>query len=281
MWTGNLSSILSSGGPPGPQLQKINALLHEEPYQTIAYAVYWSCFLMIFPPVAGIAMMWIFLFEILRYYCFTSPKLPLWLQSSRCSRIEPKKLLASSSPVELAVLITGCDTGFGKELAIRLASQLGFTVFAGCYGKESCKEASFVDEPFIIPIHMDVTNQKHVDSAYEEVTKWLGLKKQRYFHALINNAGIGKMGYIDWCKMSDYEICMEGKLKSVTHVQTGRGFIILEYRTVFHFTTVLLLSSSLRSLCAFNNNDKSELLCPNPYNENFFTNLQTAGCRRF
>ena len=38
-------------------------------------------------------------------------------------------------PRNKAVLITGCDTGFGHELA-HFLHQLGFTVFAGCLNSE-------------------------------------------------------------------------------------------------------------------------------------------------
>ena len=38
---------------------------------------------------------------------------------------------------EQAVVVTGCDTGFGHDFALTLA-EAGFTVFAGCLREESC-----------------------------------------------------------------------------------------------------------------------------------------------
>jgi hypothetical protein len=202
MLTGHVSRFLS--GPPGPELQKLNALLHQEPYSSIAYCFYWSVVLLCGAPIAGISLMWIFCYEMSRHY--------VWQRR----RIEPKK----NNKVELAVVITGCDSGFGKELVFRLAAE-GFVVFAGCLKEESTK-AFAVGEPLIRPLVLDVTSDKQVQEASQTVQKWLSsssaadddpnnVVKQRYLHAVVNNAGVGKTGYIDWTKLSDYEFCMEGE----------------------------------------------------------------------
>ena len=49
--------------------------------------------------------------------------------------IAPKEL----ENVELAVVITGCDTGFGKDLAFTLGEN-GFKIFAACLFKESFQQ---------------------------------------------------------------------------------------------------------------------------------------------
>ena len=41
------------------------------------------------------------------------------------------KVVPISEKRELAVCITGCDSGFGKDVALALAKK-GYTVFAGC-----------------------------------------------------------------------------------------------------------------------------------------------------
>jgi hypothetical protein len=35
-------------------------------------------------------------------------------------------------------------------------------------------------------------------------------KRTRLLHAIVNNAGVGKIGQVDWLTMDDYRICMEG-----------------------------------------------------------------------
>jgi hypothetical protein len=200
MFTLHLSRYLS--GPPGPEIQKLNALLHQEPYATIAYAFYWSLVLTVGAPLVGIGLLWMSVYELICQFCWNR------------RRIEPKKELQQSNK-ELAVVITGCDSGFGKELVFRLAAE-GFVVFAGCLKEESKKQ--FACEPLIHPLVLDVTSDEHVQEAFQMIQKWLNhhdttekKQHQRYLHALVNNAGIGKSGFIDWSELSDYRICMEGE----------------------------------------------------------------------
>lgn len=62
------------------------------------------------------------------------------------------------------ILITGCDTGFGRLLAIR-ASRHGFIVFAGCLTEEGAKslkvEAGTVKGELHTPL-LDVTKDESV-----------------------------------------------------------------------------------------------------------------------
>jgi hypothetical protein len=212
MLTGHLSRFLS--GPPGPELQKLNALLHQEPYSSMAYCVYWSVVLLLGAPLAGISLLWMFGYELIRQY--------VWKRR----RIEPNN---HKKKMSLAVVITGCDTGFGKEMVFRLAAE-GFVVFAGCLKEESTEAFApgavvVGGEPLLIhPLVLDVTNDKQVQEASQTVQKWLSgaaaaaddpnnVNGKRYLHAVINNAGVGKTGYIDWTKLSDYEFCMEGEFR--------------------------------------------------------------------
>jgi NAD(P)-dependent dehydrogenase (short-subunit alcohol dehydrogenase family) len=208
MLTGHVSRFLS--GPPGPELQKLNALLHQEPYSSIAYCVYWSVVLLVGAPLAGISLMWMFCYEMSRQY--------VWKRR----RIEPKKKNNNNTVASslLAVVVTGCDSGFGKELVFRLAAE-GFVVFAGCLEEESTKAFASAGEPLIQPLLLDVTSDNDVQEASQTVQKWLSgggtdpnnkNNVKRYLHAVVNNAGVAKCGYIDWTKLSDYEFCMEGEV---------------------------------------------------------------------
>lgn len=199
MFTLHLSRFLS--GPPGPEMQKLNAFLHKEPYAKISHSVYW-CFVLCFgAPLFGISLIWKLIYELFCYFCW-HPR-----------RIEPKK-----QGLELAIVITGCDSGFGNELVFRLAAE-GFIVFAGCLKKESFSK--FSCEPLIQPLVMDVTSDEQVNEAFQAVQKWLNCgasspeetkpQKKRYLHALVNNAGAGRLGYIDWAELSDFYFCMEGE----------------------------------------------------------------------
>ncbi|CAF3759876.1 unnamed protein product [Adineta steineri] len=90
------------------------------------------------------------------------------------------------------VLISGCDTGFGYQLAIELDKQ-GFNILAGVYSRDNIRslhnKLSFNAAVF----HLDITNQNSIDTAFDIVTK-----KTKVLHALINNAGINDGYFIDW-----------------------------------------------------------------------------------
>jgi NAD(P)-dependent dehydrogenase (short-subunit alcohol dehydrogenase family) len=125
----------------------------------------------------------------------------------------------------MAVVITGCDGGFGKELAI-WACEAGYTVFAGCLDAQKCKDlADLPGSERLMVVQMDVTSDEQVKKVVKTVEEWLqhrptndasqlesecqrGIK--RVLHALVNNAGVGRGGYIDWTKgLTMEKTCME------------------------------------------------------------------------
>ncbi|CAF3151820.1 unnamed protein product [Rotaria sp. Silwood2] len=90
------------------------------------------------------------------------------------------------------VLISGCDTGFGHGLAIELDKQ-GFNVFAGVLVPDSVALLKDKLSPKATVFRLDITKQEDIDAAFELVNE-----KTKVLHALVNNAGIGIGGYIDW-----------------------------------------------------------------------------------
>ncbi|KAK7880765.1 hypothetical protein WMY93_032578, partial [Mugilogobius chulae] len=83
---------------------------------------------------------------------------------------------------------TGCDTGFGHALALRLA-RLGVQVFAGVLDPKGPGAQSLTkQEPERITVlHMDVTDPEHIARVKEQVKKQLGDKG---LWGLVNNAGL-------------------------------------------------------------------------------------------
>ncbi|XP_072235186.1 D-beta-hydroxybutyrate dehydrogenase, mitochondrial isoform X2 [Leuresthes tenuis] len=71
-----------------------------------------------------------------------------------------------------AVLITGCDSGFGHELAKHM-HKLGFTVFAGCLlkdkGGEGAKELEEFNSDRMKVIQLDVCSDEEVNKAVEYI----------------------------------------------------------------------------------------------------------------
>ena len=106
------------------------------------------------------------------------------------------------------MLITGCGSGFGNNLAINL-SKIGFKVFACCLNDQSegAKKLKALDADKtgsrIHVIKMDVTNQEQVDEAFNYVKNCL--QKDEALWGLVNNAGVLKFGFVEWFSMEDFE----------------------------------------------------------------------------
>jgi len=240
MWTGNVMARLlpKEGIRPGPLLQKVNVLVHREPYQSVLYHLYWTCVLVFVMPLMGVCLLLLGVVKVLRQLVSYAVS-----GEMRQRTIDPQELLhreKNNGGVELAVLITGCDSGLGHQLALRLAKE-GIVVFAGCYqnptdskpfaNNAEAASSSSRSSRNIRPLWLDVTNQEHVDRAYREVEDWrafrdnsgehddpggdagagqpVGNPPSRHFYALLNNAGVARGGYVDWCQLSDYEQCLE------------------------------------------------------------------------
>ena len=68
------------------------------------------------------------------------------------------------------VLITGCDTGFGRATAIEL-DRMGAYVLATCLTNDGEKSLKSVTSDKLKTFQMDVTNSKHIKDVYEEIKK--------------------------------------------------------------------------------------------------------------
>ncbi|XP_050048042.1 short-chain dehydrogenase/reductase family 9C member 7-like [Dermacentor andersoni] len=96
-----------------------------------------------------------------------------------------------------ALLITGCDTGFGYRLAKRL-SRKGFLVFASCLSSNSAGAEELKALPHVVVLELDVTKQEQVDKALGTIKKHLG---ERELWAVVANAGIASAGLLEWLTM--------------------------------------------------------------------------------
>ena len=68
------------------------------------------------------------------------------------------------------VLITGCDSGFGRLTAIRL-DKMGVCVLATCLTKEGEQSLKSVASDKLKTFQMDVTNSQQIKEIYEEVER--------------------------------------------------------------------------------------------------------------
>lgn len=109
-----------------------------------------------------------------------------------------KKLFVKPLPVDgKAVLITGCDSGFGHALATRL-SRDGFVVFAGCIDSQSDGARVLGKQRNTTVLQMDITKADQVDAAFDKVQQALG---SRALWSVVANAGVRNNGLLEWITM--------------------------------------------------------------------------------
>ncbi|CAF1475650.1 unnamed protein product [Rotaria sordida] len=146
------------------------------------------------------------------------------------------------------VLISGCDTGFGHELAIELDKQ-GFSVLAGVFVPDNIVSLKNKLSSRATVFRLDITKQEDIDAAFELVNE-----KTKILHALVNNAGIADGSYIDWTSMEVMRKVME--VNYFGHVAMTKKFLPLliakRDSRVVNICSVAgyLASSSMSAYCA-------------------------------
>ncbi|GFX63969.1 estradiol 17-beta-dehydrogenase 2 [Trichonephila clavipes] len=138
-------------------------------------------------------------------------------------KVQQKFLDKKVEPKNKAVLITGCDTGFGHLVAKRLDSK-GFHVFATCLFpsgegatelKKSCSQRLQV-------LHLDVMKDESVKEAAEFVKQNLGSCD---LWAVVNNAGIQTGFSVELSDINDFKNCLE--VNTLGPVRVVKAFLPL------------------------------------------------------
>lgn len=128
-------------------------------------------------------------------------------------------------PSTKAVLVTGCDTGFGHALAKHLHEQ-GFIVFAGCLTKDQGSDGvrELDDEGAksgrLFTVQLNVTSDDQIKAAAEDVKSKLppGVKG---LWAVVNNAGFSTFGEMEWVPLQTYEMVASINLFGLIRVTKG------------------------------------------------------------
>jgi len=123
-----------------------------------------------------------------------------------------------------AVLITGCDSGFGRATALQLVKKHQVKVFAGCLTESGLKslETECASPLRLTPFLLDVTNEESVKNAFTLVRD--NLKGQGLW-ALINNAGVLRSGILECCPISDWEL--QYQVNVIGIARTSKRFLPL------------------------------------------------------
>ncbi|KAL9950830.1 hypothetical protein ACROYT_G043394 [Oculina patagonica] len=97
------------------------------------------------------------------------------------------------------VLITGCDSGFGRETAIRL-DEMEVHVIATCLTKEGEESLKSATSDKLKTFQMDVTKSKQIDDVCKEVNRMIPYGTGLW--GLVNNAGIVGARPIEWAPLN-------------------------------------------------------------------------------
>ncbi|KAK7874252.1 hypothetical protein R5R35_006288 [Gryllus longicercus] len=98
-------------------------------------------------------------------------------------------------PAGRAVLVTGCDSGFGLAVALRL-QELGCIVFAGCLqAADSAGALRLRKLPRVHVLQLDITDDQQVAAARRVVEKQQPLEG---LWGVVNNAGWTTVGHVEW-----------------------------------------------------------------------------------
>lgn len=102
------------------------------------------------------------------------------------------------------VVVTGCDTGFGRMACEALAKE-GYFVVATCLTKAGCDEIASKVQKVVM---CDVTKSEDVLNLVAECQLVVNSINGRLY-GLVNNAGVGIFGLIDYMSMDSIRFMME------------------------------------------------------------------------
>ena len=165
-----------------------------------------------------------------------------------------------------AVLVTGCDRGLGRLIALHLASHHGAKVFAGCLTKTGAEELSKDSDKSLIAFAMDVTSDSSVAIAVDFVKRRL---EGCPLFAVINNAGIIRGFWVEFSSMEDYESVMNVNFLGVVRVTKaflpqlvearGRIINIISVQALVPLPHTSTYSAAKSAAAAFSDSARREL----------------------
>ncbi|XP_073409940.1 retinol dehydrogenase 7-like [Dendrobates tinctorius] len=115
------------------------------------------------------------------------------------------------NPQGRAVLITGCDSGFGNLLAHRLLD-MGFTVFAACLLPDGDGAQALINHSSpgqVKVIRLDVTSDEEMEKVKQYVKENL---PDKGLWGLVNNAGVFTYGMVEWQTIDEYQKVLDVNL---------------------------------------------------------------------
>lgn len=110
-----------------------------------------------------------------------------------------------------AVLVTGCDTGFGRAIATAL-DKMGCLVFANCLTEEGAHQLRQSSSIRMVCLVFDISSPDQVAKAFDKVQTSLEQWNVNGLWALINNAGISSEALVEATDLATYRKVMNVNL---------------------------------------------------------------------
>lgn len=117
------------------------------------------------------------------------------------------------------VLVTGASTGIGEATAVHLAGR-GHAVFAGV--RKQADADRLASTPGVTALFLDVTDQGQIEAAAKTIQEAVG---ERGLRGLVNNAGIGRGGPIEYLDGAEWRYQFEVNVHG--HVDVTRAMLPL------------------------------------------------------
>jgi NAD(P)-dependent dehydrogenase (short-subunit alcohol dehydrogenase family) len=127
-----------------------------------------------------------------------------------------------TSNKDQAVVVTGCSTGIGRGIALRLC-QDGYRVFAGVRKREDAETLCAEAGERLSPLLLDVTDADAIARAVEEVREAIGADGE--LAGLVNNAGIAVYGPLELLPIDTLR--QQYEVNVIGHVAVTQAFIPL------------------------------------------------------
>lgn len=140
----------------------------------------------------------------------------------------------SFSPQNKGVLVTGCSSGIGRAVSLRLAER-GFTVFAGVRKEADAEALRRLNQPNLAPIcPLDLTRREQIAAAGETVARELARRNMPGLYALVNNAGGGGVAPIELMDLDQFHGELQARLLGpvalvqalLPLIRAGRGRLV-------------------------------------------------------
>jgi NAD(P)-dependent dehydrogenase (short-subunit alcohol dehydrogenase family) len=132
------------------------------------------------------------------------------------------------------VLVTGCSSGIGRAVAVRLA-RAGFTVFATVRREADARSLRRLDEANLVSIcPLDLAEPDQILEAVDTLKKELRARGLKGLYALVNNAGGGFVAPIELMDLDKFRLELETRVVGpialiqalLPKLRKGRGRIL-------------------------------------------------------